>query len=455
MPADERDRQFQQALQRHLRSGAGTACPDAEMLAAYHERTLSLEEMSAWKEHIVACSRCQETLALLEETNSVVMHEWEQKTGEVPVILMSPARSAQTTYGAEAEASLPAEAPSQRMPTPALGRVKLFPTLRWIVPVGALAAGLLVFVAVHERKPQFAPASAPVQVAENRDATPLTNNPLEQKQVAEESKLTPPKPSSNEPVRQRNDDLARYAEQGGTLSRRAASAGELAAAKKRAEAPKRESTTDMTANSTTARVASAAQPPPPASEAVGGASAEVSPAPRATQAWSATKKTEGLSMDRAAVESVETPAQANEYSSPSQVAAANPSLIKAAGGQVYWRVAAGGKIEMSADVGKTWVKQSSGVTNDLITGSAPSEKVCWVVGKAGTLLMTVDGGAHWKQIVSPIQGELGGVQAIDAQHATVWAAIANQSFAKVKTVSTGRSFITTDGGNSWTPAANE
>src|SRR5450755_2798268 len=80
MPSDERDRQFERALQRHLRaSSADAACPDAEILAAYHERTLSPEEVAQWKEHIVACSRCQETLALVEETSPVALHEWEEK----------------------------------------------------------------------------------------------------------------------------------------------------------------------------------------------------------------------------------------------------------------------------------------------------------------------------------------------------------------------------------------
>src|SRR5271166_6046968 len=80
MPSDERDRQFERALQRHMRgSDADAACADAETLAAYHERTLSLEEMAKWKEHIAGCSRCQDTLSLLEETNSVALHEWEEK----------------------------------------------------------------------------------------------------------------------------------------------------------------------------------------------------------------------------------------------------------------------------------------------------------------------------------------------------------------------------------------
>lgn len=60
--------------------------------------------------------------------------------------------------------------------------------------------------------------------------------------------------------------------------------------------------------------------------------------------------------------------------------------------QYAWRVWPGGKIEYSFDNSRTWETQKSGVTDDLIGGSAPSDKVCWVIGKAGTILVTTDRG---------------------------------------------------------------
>src|ERR1700746_701620 len=73
MPAEDRDRLFEKALARHLRSGAGDdyACPDAETLAAYHEGSLSAQEMSAARKHFAGCVRCQEIVAQLEATQSV------------------------------------------------------------------------------------------------------------------------------------------------------------------------------------------------------------------------------------------------------------------------------------------------------------------------------------------------------------------------------------------------
>jgi len=104
-----------------------------------------------------------------------------------------------------------------------------------------------------------------------------------------------------------------------------------------------------------------------------------------------------------------------------------------------WRVWPGGKIEYSFDRSHTWVLQKSGVTTDLTAGSAPSEKVCWVVGKAGTVLLTTDRGKHWKQLASPIKEDVGGVYAQDGKRASIWTASHKQSFE------------TNDGGVTWAP----
>jgi len=114
------------------------------------------------------------------------------------------------------------------------------------------------------------------------------------------------------------------------------------------------------------------------------------------------------------------------------------TIISAADGYA-WRVWPGGKIEYSFDGARTWVTQKSGVTTDLTAGSSPSGKVCWVVGKAGTVLLTTDRGSHWKQLASPIKEDLGGVFAEDAKRASVWNTSHSQSFG------------TNDGGVTWTP----
>ena len=89
MGHEDHQRKFEQALERHLRRGAtGTrneadphadgqdetaaaTCPDAEILAAFHESALSSAEMNATKKHIAECSRCQQVLAHLEATDEI------------------------------------------------------------------------------------------------------------------------------------------------------------------------------------------------------------------------------------------------------------------------------------------------------------------------------------------------------------------------------------------------
>ena len=85
MPTDDRDRQLERALARHLSNASpDRSCPDAEILAAYHERSLSLEEMAQWKEHIAGCARCQEALAWIEESEGALA---EKSAGEEVEVL--------------------------------------------------------------------------------------------------------------------------------------------------------------------------------------------------------------------------------------------------------------------------------------------------------------------------------------------------------------------------------
>lgn len=108
-----------------------------------------------------------------------------------------------------------------------------------------------------------------------------------------------------------------------------------------------------------------------------------------------------------------------------------------------WRVWPGGKIEFSFDSSRTWESQKSGVTRDLTAGSAPSGKVCWVVGKDGTVLLTTSQGKHWKKLASPTKEDLVGVNAVDGKQASIWTASHKQSFE------------TNDGGATWIPNAGQ
>jgi hypothetical protein len=109
--------------------------------------------------------------------------------------------------------------------------------------------------------------------------------------------------------------------------------------------------------------------------------------------------------------------------------------VVSAGASVAWRVGPAGSIERSIDGRRTWQKQESGVTTNLVAGSAPSETTCWVVGQRGTVLRTADGHT-WELMNPPAAVDLVSVSARDGLVATVIAA-------------DGRRFMTTDGGRTW------
>jgi hypothetical protein len=102
---------------------------------------------------------------------------------------------------------------------------------------------------------------------------------------------------------------------------------------------------------------------------------------------------------------------------------------------IRWRIGARGFVQVSRDRGTSWEPLASGVTTDLTAGAAPSPFVCWLVGRAGTVLLTTDA-RTWQRVTFPEPVDLASVRATDARQATV-------------TAGDGRTFTTTDGGRTW------
>src|SRR5467141_3915191 len=57
-------RRMGDALDRLERHDAGE-CPDAELIAAYHEKALRPDEIARWESHFAICGRCRKILAVL------------------------------------------------------------------------------------------------------------------------------------------------------------------------------------------------------------------------------------------------------------------------------------------------------------------------------------------------------------------------------------------------------
>jgi photosystem II stability/assembly factor-like uncharacterized protein len=109
--------------------------------------------------------------------------------------------------------------------------------------------------------------------------------------------------------------------------------------------------------------------------------------------------------------------------------------VSAPGGAIQWRVGAAGAIWRSADEGRTWYPQRSGVKTALLAAVAPSITTCWAVGAGGVVLLT-DDGERWERRPFPDPSDLVAVEARSAHDATV-------------TTRDGRRFATSDRGATW------
>jgi hypothetical protein len=445
------------------------ACPDAEMLAAYHEGGLSSEEMRVSKEHIISCARCREILAQLEATDDVVAandDEW---------------RILADSDGGGLSRSAPHPAVSKS----ARRRMSL-----WIAPAGAIAAALLLWLGLHLRTTDRIMSSRAVQeIAENREGPPPIAAPSTPGLVEKGKSAQLDAKSNAEAKRQATDTSSRGR---ADLHERTAPSGALRGSAQQPlsgdelkqnqnQIQNQNQNQNQVRNQIQNQDQAAATIPATPSPDVGAAAGKAAPAPpppavtqtvtvtagaapvetandkvavapgsagaetgaqdvTAASAPAASKDAEEIKKEAApALMSAQAaPMNGRNFKTLTRVANVDPHFIPAPGGNVIWRVGVKGLIEFSSDGGAKWKRQNSGVDVPLNAGSAPSSAVCWVVGRAGTILLTIDGGAHWTRVVSPLSADLSVIHAADALHATIW------------DVAKGVNVATSDGGVTWT-----
>jgi hypothetical protein len=484
MAPDERDRRFDKALARHLRSAApageaarlpavpvsqGGACPDSETLAAYHERALLPDEMNSWKEHIVGCAHCQVILAQLEATDEILLqsaeHEEVLAVKESEPLIASRNLETFPAVAAPNHSPRPAgEAPSKKSRRVLLLRGARW---RWLAPAGAVAAGLLVWIALHENQPLALPSLKQVQVAKGQvPPPPPPSISTRAQEVSPSAKAAPKRPQSAA------DGFASASTQDASGAMPSKEKQEyLAQALPSPQLHDKEGRLRKDEErGSSVDLLRAEQQLDRDAKTVGGARQENSPAQLQAQALNAQSPNQynrnspkvpgpaplGQAEEKklkarppspappAAPEVVADAVSSYTNSASLEVARAisNPRLISPPGSRVIWRAGRNGLIEFSRDGGSSWSPQTSGVLADLLTGAAPSDRVCWIVGRVGAVLLTTDGGAHWTLISSPLSEDLGGIRSTDAQHATIWNA------------RNTRSFETSDGGLTWKPVPN-
>ena len=103
---------------------------------------------------------------------------------------------------------------------------------------------------------------------------------------------------------------------------------------------------------------------------------------------------------------------------------------------IRWRVVGDFFVELTLDSGASWIRkhQLPGIT----AGSAPSALVCWFAGSNGSVWLTTDGGATFRNVGIAEPLDIASISATNALSAQIF------------TVS-GRRFQTSDAGRTWQP----
>jgi len=102
---------------------------------------------------------------------------------------------------------------------------------------------------------------------------------------------------------------------------------------------------------------------------------------------------------------------------------------------IRWRVLASGAVQRSTTAGSSWETVTIDPPAHIVSGTAPAPAICWLVGRAGVVMLTVDG-QRFTRLDLPDRVDLASVTATSAREATV-------------TTTDGRTFRTTDGGVTW------
>jgi len=393
-------------------SAAAGACPAADDLAAYAERMLTDGEREVMDAHLAACRRCQEALALL--------------------------------------ATMPGSPTPAASPAPAWWRAGW---KRWLVPVGAAATGVLLYVAI---KPDAAlqpvvpsresvVASAPAQLrAPAPRALAETTRPAESDAppaVKDRATAPPPRVEQPPPLVEMQARRSGVTGSGPQVSKARPTSVETSPERVVPPAMARDVTTPVAALVGAVTPAAPPPPPPPALPPAQ-AKAEAKEQARALPVVGGVPPPGKQAGDPGAAEALKPMTETVVVTGRTPLVQARalnalPILVSAKDNRdIRWRFGPGARIEGSADAGRTWRLQYSG-TGELLTGFSPDGTTCWAVGAAGLVLRTTDGQA-WAARPFPEPVDLSAVTATDALHATV-------------TARDGRRFATEDGGATWKP----
>jgi hypothetical protein len=382
---DQRDRSIDRLLRR-LEPGADLpatdACVDAETLAAWMDGSLSGEALDRAEHHAAGCARCQTMVASMART--------------------APETAARPWW-----------------------RVL---KVKWIVPIAAAATAVVLWVSVDRQQKA---AEGPVTTVQTSRASQPAAPPAALADAQERSEGA----GQNARLAREKDALARPAKAEAPTDARAqrkSLPGPLA------DGAVARQTIDSLGPSLQTRSGNAASVASPAAATPApGAPPSTTPAvPNATPVPASEP-----SVARPLAETVTAPPESSAKAVRMAGWAADAAAF-ATGVEIMspepafrWRLSAPATIQRSTDGGVTWKPQLAPAGIVLTAGSSPARDVCWIVGRAGAVLLSTDG-TTWQLRPFPEAVNLTAVRAIDAKTAVV-------------TTFNGSQFSTTDGGATW------
>ena len=452
MASQDHEKAMDGLLRRSLArdTAAKADCPDAELLAAYYERSLGADEVAGYDLHFSQCTRCREQLAAMSRAHAALVAEVEIPAE--PVFAGSPAidfRQAAVLAGAAG----PKQAES-RAQVEVRRRPKML-ELRWLAPVAAVIIfAVVVYVRFMPRQANLAinrgaamsqqpPAPEPQREPEPARAAPEASGGTAPVKTVKKATGAPSAAKAGRPSQPTSAPMhgraaTATAGRGGTVPKPAlaSEASPTAPAEAQSAAP------EFADKNAEAEPVQAAPPPemkasmPSAEIATESADAR-KPAERASHSeTSGSVSSFGLAQKRAAG----TAAGGRANSAPKAKSASPrsaPIVIQTPDSNVLYRIASRGYIERSEDAGVTWQGQHVNAAAEFTAGSAPAPNVCWLVGRAGVIFFT-DDGKNWRTISPPAASDLASVSAKDALSATV-------------TTGDGKQWSTHDRGETWNP----
>ncbi len=408
---------FEAALKREMQrtqSVKRAECPAPDVLAAYYDRALSRNERARVDTHLLLCMRCQSMIAAIARADD-----------------------------------------SERSPEPEPARW-LFWVTRLVAPIVVVGVVLAIAIGMRTREhpaPEVIALASPVAELKPQFVQPAPATPpqaLPERLAA--SVAQPANPSAA-------TTMAKPHHRVGSRER-AAIGGRLASSRRpeelaHEEIAKAETVPALSEYSSSSSPAKSSGAP----AITPGASLEAASAPP-IEAGNATPgeapvtgaAVPGVAGAAASAPALQAPARMAQTQRAMQSASGAGAAVSGSGpgfiivkprtystaspdGSVVWYFGSQGVISRSENSAPASLVRS-GIPSELLAGSAPSNDVCWIVGKSGTIMRTLDRGAHWQIVKPPLDTDFTGVSATDSNNATVVALYRH-------------SYVTRDGGVTW------